>query len=474
MGGLCERLKNASTRVWRYLFPKRIDPPECVLELLRFIYPTVDWSRVSFYEGWPHLIGLSPNAAITLPDTYTPHRINVYFRPGRWDPCSCAGLGLIVHEGFHVLQISDMLGGMGAGFARPFIVQYLACWAGNGFDYDGHPMEDAAYQVAGRSTSLYESCCNGSRRACNCDTELPSVDEAGLAAFKANCANVVQQSSGFNFWRDMAECTPGLMALHRAAQWLLDKTCRADIPGTIPLPTRPGSGPTDPSKEPPPMEPPTRGPEEEEKRNVVHVPVRWIACLFGLAGAGVLYLLFGIYYALWMLVWSIVTIALWLVKIIAEIIGTIAAGIIWVITGIVCGIQWLWERFKELLGRICRWGERLERQCTEWQETRERKCTEEKEERERKCTQAKEERERKCSETKEERTKNCCTWWPCSWACKAWTWVVNVVCVAWTWVVNVICVAWAWVTNVVCVAWTWVVSRTCKAFTWVVKGITCW
>ncbi|MFZ5823008.1 MAG: hypothetical protein ACOY94_01500 [Bacillota bacterium] len=25
--------------------------PDCVIELLKAIYPTVDWSRVTFYEG---------------------------------------------------------------------------------------------------------------------------------------------------------------------------------------------------------------------------------------------------------------------------------------------------------------------------------------------------------------------------------------------------------------------------------------
>jgi hypothetical protein len=468
--GACDKLKEASTKVWRYFFPKKIDPPECVLELLRYIYPTVNWDRVFFYDGWPHLIGLSPNAAITLPDTYSPHRINIYFKPGRWDPCTCRGLGLIVHEGFHVLQITDVIGGIGPGFARPFIIQYLSCWAGHGFTYDDHPLEQTAYLVAGRSTSLYETCCDSPRLPCDCSTDPPTLNQAGLQAFKDHCSNVVQQDSGINFWRDMADCTPGLKAIFDAARRLFDRTCRTRIEVSVPIPTGPGSGPTDPEA---PVPPRTHLPERTSGPPI-QVPVQWIACLLGLVGAGLLYLIGALYYLLWMLVWTIVAIVLWLVKIIVEIIGTIVAGIMWAVTGIVCAAEWLWGKFKALLGKICTWSEELEKKCTDWEEKQEQKCTQTKEEKEKKCTQTKEEKEKKCTQTKEEKTKNCCTWWPCSWACKSWHWVVNVVCVAWTWVTHVVCVAWTWITHVVCVAWTWVVSKTCKTFTWVVKGLTCW
>jgi hypothetical protein len=141
MGALCDTLKGTSRSVWRWFFPRRIKAPDCVLELLRFVYPTVDWSIVSFYEGWPHVMNASDNNAITLPDTYSPHQVRIHFKPRKWDPCGCNGLGLIVHEGFHVLQIQDLLGGWGPGLARPFIVQYLDCWAANRFKYSNHPME---------------------------------------------------------------------------------------------------------------------------------------------------------------------------------------------------------------------------------------------------------------------------------------------------------------------------------------------
>lgn len=69
--------------------------------------PTVEWDKVIFRDGLPHILNLGRLGnlrAITLPDALTPALVRVFFAPGQWDPCSCAGLQLIVHEGFHVLK----------------------------------------------------------------------------------------------------------------------------------------------------------------------------------------------------------------------------------------------------------------------------------------------------------------------------------------------------------------------------------
>ena len=55
--------------------------------------------------------------------------------------------------------------------------------------------------------------------------------------------------------------------------------------------------------------------------------------------------------------------------------------------------------------------------------------------------------------SRDEGYRDCCDWWPCSWACRAWTWISNIVCVVWTWVSNVVCVAWTWITTFFCVLW---------------------
>jgi len=41
---------------WRWFRPKRIEIPECVLTLLKTLYPTVNWNNVSFYQGLPWFI----------------------------------------------------------------------------------------------------------------------------------------------------------------------------------------------------------------------------------------------------------------------------------------------------------------------------------------------------------------------------------------------------------------------------------
>lgn len=45
--------------------------------------------------------------------------------------------------------------------------------------------------------------------------------------------------------------------------------------------------------------------------------------------------------------------------------------------------------------------------------------------------------------------KDCCDWWPCSWACEAWTWI----CRGWYWVTKWVCVAWVWISTVVCLVY---------------------
>ena len=62
-------------------------------QLLEFVYPGVDWDRVTFHEGWPHVLGVADKKALTLPHSFKPGHTWVYFEEGEWDPCSCDGLG---------------------------------------------------------------------------------------------------------------------------------------------------------------------------------------------------------------------------------------------------------------------------------------------------------------------------------------------------------------------------------------------
>ncbi len=100
--------------------------------------------------------------------------------------------------------------------------------------------------------------------------------------------------------------------------------------------------------------------------------------------------------------------------------------------------------------------------CLEWGTTRHQECT-----------ATADQGYNECSASRDEGYRDCCDWWPCSWACDAWTWISNVVCVAWTWISNVVCVAWTWITTAICVLWD-VVTTVVNAVLVVVESIVGW
>lgn len=205
--GRGERLRAGAGRLWRWLFPPEVELPDSARRALAELYPTLDLERVSFHLGLPHFLrNLAMKGAaegITLPGVFSWRRCRIYIRRSSWHPETPRGLGLIAHEAFHALQMQE--GGPGPGLLRPFIPLYLACAAGNGFRYTGHPMEDDAYCVAGRSGSP-------------CDAALT----AG-----ASLAPLAVRSSGLCFWRKLAASTPGGALL--APLWLLAWTAAAAV-----------------------------------------------------------------------------------------------------------------------------------------------------------------------------------------------------------------------------------------------------
>ena len=154
------------------------------MALLRAVYPTLDLGAVAFHHGIPHLIRRLGGQAIVIPALFARRRTCIYFSPDAWDFRSPA-LGTLVHEVYHALQVQDA----GWGFApfRPFVILYFARGAANGFRYRGHPMEEAAYKVAGESRSRFE-------RAC----VRGEVEPARLAV----------AASGVRFWRDLGASVP--------------------------------------------------------------------------------------------------------------------------------------------------------------------------------------------------------------------------------------------------------------------------
>jgi hypothetical protein len=208
MSGLGSRLQDRARRLWRWLFPERIELPEEVTGFLRALYPGLDLGAVTFHRGVPHRTRLLGSQAITIPALLARRRTRVYVDPRYYDPGSVEGVGTLLHEAYHALQAQEA--GWGVGPFRPFLLLYLAAGAANGFRYQGHPMEDAAYLLAGRRHSLFEL---------SCGETLP--DAAALAPLAA-------PESGLRFWHDLARSVPfvrlrafALLGSPLIALWLL-------------------------------------------------------------------------------------------------------------------------------------------------------------------------------------------------------------------------------------------------------------
>ena len=127
----------------------RAEPLPGLLELLAALYPTVRWAEVSFFAGIPWPYSLVAKGGITLPSGLG--RVHVHV--AKWDPCSCAGLALLVHEAFHVLQYQQSPGGVGLlhGFALKYVVR--AAWEGgaerNKYEKPAYEQEAAFRKACG-------------------------------------------------------------------------------------------------------------------------------------------------------------------------------------------------------------------------------------------------------------------------------------------------------------------------------------
>jgi hypothetical protein len=192
-------MPSRAERLQRWLFPPEVELPEPARQILRLVYPTLDLRTLRFHLGIPHFFNLFAIQGITLPGKVFPRRTRIYIEPRYWQPGSVDGLGLLLHEAYHALQLQEA--GPGIGLLRPFLVLYLACAAGNRFRYEGHPMEDDAYRVAGDRESLFESLFHGKE---------VSPEECGCLATPA---------SGLQFWRRLAESAPGRLPRFLRVLW---------------------------------------------------------------------------------------------------------------------------------------------------------------------------------------------------------------------------------------------------------------
>lgn len=124
-------------------FLRKHVPKESTMQILRTLYPTVDWSRVDFYEGLPWFTPLvAPYVtAQALPQFYSFSKYRIYLR--KFDESRAQCLADIVHEGFHVMQAMHFWKGYGIGFLRGLMVYYNALFFHHG--YRSNPFEIPAY-----------------------------------------------------------------------------------------------------------------------------------------------------------------------------------------------------------------------------------------------------------------------------------------------------------------------------------------
>jgi len=108
-------------------FPRGAELPECARELLKAIYPTIRWEKVTFHPVVPAFLLKFTRDAVTLPDPLSLSHIRIFVEAKKWNAgvTDLELLGILVHESYHVLQYQQRLKGIGLGPVRLFVVQYL-------------------------------------------------------------------------------------------------------------------------------------------------------------------------------------------------------------------------------------------------------------------------------------------------------------------------------------------------------------
>lgn len=164
-----DRLNHFLEQYIHSLFPKRVYPSDRVMQILKVIYPSLNWNEINFYEGIPWFAKyVAPYVtAQALPDTYSLRKLNIYVK--RYDENSCNVLADIVHEAYHMVQYERFAKAWGIGFLRTFIVYYNACYLTRG--YRNNPFEIPAYE----QEYAFQRFCNTHRITLNNPNDLEKL-----------------------------------------------------------------------------------------------------------------------------------------------------------------------------------------------------------------------------------------------------------------------------------------------------------
>jgi hypothetical protein len=147
-------------------------PRESTMQILRTLYPEVDWNRVDFYEGLPWFTpAVAPYVtAQALPQFYSFNKFRIYLR--KFDETRAQCIADIVHEAFHIMQAMNFKKGYGFGFFRVWMLYYVAVFFRHG--YRQNPFEIPAYDQEFRFLKYCEKH--------NLHGITPQVDEEAFGA----------------------------------------------------------------------------------------------------------------------------------------------------------------------------------------------------------------------------------------------------------------------------------------------------
>ena len=124
--------------------PTPIALPSCLMDCCKVLFPKLDFSRITFYEGLPPgaggADGFTMSAGGPGPD------INIYLKA--YSPCSKETFLVIAHELVHAVQIQGMTGGghIPGSWAAYYMSHYLGC-VGRGADCD-NALEKEGYDFS--------------------------------------------------------------------------------------------------------------------------------------------------------------------------------------------------------------------------------------------------------------------------------------------------------------------------------------
>lgn len=149
-----QKPKNLFQLIRSNFFLRKHVPNEDTMNVLRDLYPSVNWKRVDFYEGLPWFTPLvAPYVTCqALPRFYSFGGFRIYLKI--FDESRAQCVADIVHEAFHVLQGMHFAKGYGLGFFRGFMVYYIALFGKYG--YRQNPFEIPAYDQEFRFLSYCE------------------------------------------------------------------------------------------------------------------------------------------------------------------------------------------------------------------------------------------------------------------------------------------------------------------------------